>query len=94
MIFVVNNLIDTIYKANKIIHIEGAIDKIIDIINVDIKYVDLVNICENIIKKNDLDKIRALFDEKIINFVNCYHEIIDEDFELKKLLMELQNNNL
>lgn len=46
MINVVNNLIDGIFKANKIIHIDGAINKIVDIINNNTTYGD-----SNIIKK-------------------------------------------
>ena len=43
------------------------------------------------LKKNDLSKIKDLFDEKIITLTNCYPEIIEDDIELKKILEELSN---
>ena len=89
MIVVVNNLIDTIFKANKIIHMEGSINKIIDILNSRTTYGDLIDICETILTQNDLKKIKKLFDEKIISVKKCYPELIEEDIELKKILNEL-----
>ena len=72
MINVINNLIDAIYKENKIIHIEGAIKKIIDILNSNTTYGDLLNICDKILEKNDLAKIKDLFEKKIITLTKCY----------------------
>lgn len=51
MINVVNSIIDSIYQANTINHIEGAINKIIDILNVNTTYGDLLNICQKILAK-------------------------------------------
>ena len=93
MVKVVNNLINTIYKENKIIHIEGAINRIIDILNTKTTYGDLLNICETILEKNDLSKIKQLFKEKIITLENCYPEIIEDDLEMKKILEEFSKKN-
>ena len=93
MVKVVNNLINTIYKENKIIHIEGAINRIIDILNTETTYGDLLNICETILEKNDLSKIKQLFKDKIITFENCYPEIIEDDLEMKKILEEFSKKN-
>ena len=93
MVKVVNNLINTIYKENKIIHIEGAINRIIDILNTKTTYGDLLNICETILEKNDLSQIKKLFKEKIITLENCYPEIIEDDLEMKKILEEFSKKN-
>ena len=86
-------MIDAIFKANKILNIEGAINKIIDILKSKTTYGDLINICQKILPKNYLTKIKTLFDEKIITFSNCYSEKIEEDIELKKILIDLSNIN-
>ena len=46
-----------------------------------------------ILEKNDLSKIKDLFDEKIITLTKCYPEIIEDDIELKKIWGELSNTN-
>ena len=84
MIVVVNNLIDTIFKANKIIHMEGSINKIIDIVNSHTTYGDLIDICEKILTQNDLKKIKKLFDEKIISVKKWLSGINRGRYRIKK----------
>jgi hypothetical protein len=95
---IINNCFDsyTIVNENKKYHIYDVKLK-------EKKYKSMINVANNlfdaiykenkILEKDDLSKIKDLFDEKIINLTKCYPEIIEDDIELKKILGELSNTN-